>query len=113
MAKTKAAIATMVLQKIGRLPDGQVAPGSQTKIVKEAYDALYQELLGDQIVDWSSTASIPEKVVYPIVEILSGRVSDSFGVPNTWSTNEDYNRKRIAKNLANPYVPSVTEFESL
>lgn len=113
MSKTIGDITKRVLQKIGRLPDGQVAPASQTKVVEAAYDGLYQELWNDSLVTWAAIDDIPEFAVNPIIIILSGRVADDFGVPNQWAQREFGIMATLARQLASPYVPQPTQFEDL
>ncbi len=111
MAQTIAEISESVLKKLGRLPDGQVAPASQTKQVKDAYTGLYDELLNDGLVSWDSTADIPDFAVYPITILLLGMVSDNFGVPDRWSAARDLMRFKLSQQISSPYVPEPTEYE--
>jgi len=110
MARTKTEIATRVLKKLGRLPDGQVATASQKKTVTDEYDDLYQELLEDENVSWSEDDDIPNNVARFIIVILLGRVAEDFGVPDRWSLLEDFMRKKIAAQLASPYTYQPTQF---
>lgn len=112
MAKTLLEISTEVLQEIGRLPDGQVAPASQTDKIADAYTGLYEELLNNSIVDWSSTDDIPEYATNPIIIMLASRVAGRFGVPNQWLQREGLMRATLAQQIASPYVPQPTQFES-
>ncbi len=104
-------IAKEVLQTIGRLPDGQVAPASQVKTVENAYKMLYEELLNNSNVNWSAVDDIPDFAANPIIIMLAGRVSGRFGVPDRWSPQEGTQRNLLAQQLVSPYVPDVTTFE--
>lgn len=113
MSKTITAIAVGVLQEIGRLPDGQVAEASQTKIVKDAYDGLYEDLFNNSLVNWASTDSIPEFAVFPIEQMLAGRVAGKFGVDATkYLVLDDVMRSKLAENVANPSEQDVTPMVS-
>jgi len=111
MAKTIAEIANDVLKKLGRLPDGQVAPASQTKIVKDAYTGLYDELLNDSLVNWGSSDSIPSFAVYPVTMLLLSMTADDFGVPNSWLQLRSSLRFMLSQQILSPYEAQTTEFE--
>ena len=102
MAKTKLEIAVKVLRKLGRLPDGQVAPASQTAIVEDSYDGLYSELEGRALVSWSATDDIPDFAAHYIVILLCGRVADDFGVDGSFYISQlDFAEFRLAELLSN------------
>lgn len=111
MAFTIGEIAKEVLQEIGRLPDGQVAPSSQTKTVERAYEMLYDELLNNSLVNWAAIDDIPNFAADNIINILAGRVSGRFGVPDQWTPQEEARMNSLAQQLASPYVPQPTQFE--
>ena len=113
MSDTIKEIGVKVLEEIGRLPDGQVAPAGQLKRVETAYTGLYQELLNDSLVNWSATDDIPDFAVDSIVFMLAGRVATRFGVPNEWRKFEDGARMSLAGQIASPYVPQTTQFEDI
>lgn len=109
MAKTINEIAVGVLEELGRLSDGQVAPASQVQKVKAAYDGLYEDLFNNSLVNWSSTGSIPEFAVYPIEQLVAGRVAGKFGVDSTkYDVKAEAMRGRLAENLANPSEEDTT-----
>lgn len=115
MAQTLTQIGTTVLQNIGRLPSGQTADPNQLKIVKDKYPGLYEELLNNALVNWSSTDNIPDFAEDTIVDLLSGRVSGIFGVPNIWTATEAQERelrKKLGNQISSPYVSQVTRFEN-
>lgn len=112
MSKTILEIAKEVLQEIGRLPDGQVAPASQTKTVENAYNGLYEELLNNSLVNWSANENIPEFATNPIIIILAGRVSGRFGVPDQWSQRELAMMVTLAQQITSPHVSQPTQFEN-
>ena len=109
MAKTIAEIAVGVLEEIGRLPDGQVAPASQLQKVKDAYTGLYEDLFNNSLVNWAEDDSIPEFAVYPVEQMLAGRVAGKFGVDATkYLVLVDTMEAKLAENLANPSEQDVT-----
>ena len=111
MSKTIAEIANSVLKKLGRLPDGQTAPASQTKVVKDAYTGLYDELLNDSLVNWGIDDDIPSLAVYAITVLLLGMTANDFGVTDAWSNREVLMRRKLSKQITSPYVPQETVFE--
>lgn len=112
MSKTLTEIATSVLQEIGRLPDNQVAPESQIKKVTDAYDGLYEELLNNELVNWSKADDVPDFATRKIIIMLSGRVANNFGVPDVWSQLEDLQLKLLSQQLTTTYVHQPTQFEN-
>jgi len=112
MAKTITEVATDVLRKLGRLPDGQVAVANQIAQIEYSYDGLYEELANDSLVNWASTADIPNFAVHPITMLLLGRVADNFGVPNQWIGFYNDAREILSKQLSEPYVHQPTQFEN-
>lgn len=112
MSKTIDQISTSVLKKLGRLPDGQVAPASQLKTVEEEYNELYDELLNDSLVNWAANDDIPEFASGPIKILLLGRVAADFGVPDIWSPREEQQRKKLSSQITSEYVSQTTTFES-
>lgn len=112
MAKTIAEIAQDVLQKLGRLPEGQTATSAQRKKVTDAYEGLYDELNKDSLVNWSSADNIPEFAVYPVKTMLTGMVADDFGVPDVWSARKKQMRGMLSRSLKSPYASQPTQFEN-
>lgn len=111
MSKTIKEISNSVLRKLGRLPDGQVAPASQQEIISDDYDDLYQELLNDSLVNWAATDDIPDFAAGPIKILLLGRNADDFGVVDKWSVRERQQRLKLSSQITSPYVPQETQFE--
>lgn len=118
MAKTIEEIASRVLRKLGRLPEGQSPTGSQVSQIRDEYDELYQELLDDGIVTWSASDDIPDNVVGPVYTLLLGRLADDFGVPNQWMLNalgqdlEKKMKRKISAAATVPYESIDTQFEN-
>lgn len=111
MAKTPTEVYVMVLEGLGRLADGQVAPASQTKKVRQKYEGLYDELLEDSLVNWGVDDDIPEFAVHPVVQLLLGMTADTFGVPDKWTASREFWRARLANSLASPYTPQPTRVD--
>jgi hypothetical protein len=110
MAKTLKEIATSVLKKLGRLPEGQTANPGHLKTVTDEYEGLYDELLGESLVNWSEGDDIPGFAENPIKMLLLSRTADNFGVPNQWFQLENIERMKLAKGLASPYVDQPTPY---
>lgn len=109
MAKTITEIAVKVLKELGRLPDGQVAPASQLKEVKDYYNSLYDDLFNRALVTWGSTDSVPEFAVYPIVQLVSGRVGGQFGVDVAkYLVLVDSMENKLAQQIANTSEDDTT-----
>lgn len=109
MAKTINEIAVGVLEELGRLADGQVAPASQTQKVKAAYKGLYEDLFNNSLVDWGPTEAIPEYAVYPIEQLVASRVAGKFGVSSTkYDIKTTAMRLRLAENITNPAEEETT-----
>jgi len=112
MAKTVTQIAIKVLQKLGRLPDGQVAPASQVEIVKDAYSGLYAELFNRALVDWGEADDLPEYAVQHVATILCSRIADQFGVdPTIYLAQMELSFAKLAEQLANEKEPEVVPGE--
>lgn len=113
MPKTITEIAVDVLEEIGRLPDGQVAPASQTQKVKLSYSGLYEELLNNSLVNWAAVDDIPDFASNSITILLSSRVCGRFGVPNQWLQLEEREKRNLSQQIASPYVSQPTQFEDI
>jgi hypothetical protein len=109
MAKTIAELSVKVLEELGRLPQGQVAPAARLQKVKDAYNGLYEYLENKGLVNWGSTDSVPEWSVYPLTMLISGRVGRAFGVDTTpYILVADNMVNMIAEQIANPSEEDTT-----
>jgi hypothetical protein len=109
MSKTINEVATKVLFKLGRLPNGQVAPANMLNIVKDAYDGLYEDLFENSLVNWASDDAIPEFAVWPIIILLCARVGDDFGVnTDRFIALNDSMEGKLAELIASPAESDVT-----
>lgn len=112
MARTIEQIATSVLRKLGRLPEGQTITGGQKSQVKDEYDELYLELKDASLVSWGASDDIPTEAAGPIKTLLLGRLADDFGVLNKWdnpATIKDQ-KIRLGALIVVPWEYQETEF---
>lgn len=82
MAVTRAEIANRALRKLGVLPFGQSADSNRTDAALQAYDEVYAYLEELGIVDWGSTASVPNEYVFWVVAIVAYNLCDDIATPD-------------------------------
>lgn len=71
MAKTKSEIGVLALQAL-RVVEGDATPDSNdTTVIEDAYDMVYQRLRTRHLVSWSSTGSVPDECVNPVVSLVA------------------------------------------
>lgn len=80
MAVTRSEIANRVLRRCGRLAYAQTAESSLSNAALQAYDEVYDYLEELGIVDWGSTASVPNQYVFWVVALTSYSMADELGV---------------------------------
>lgn len=83
MAVTRANIAIRALRRCGRLAYNEESPGPLNDDALQAYDEVYDELAELNIVDWGSTASVPDKYVFHVVSLVALRLTDVVGVSDS------------------------------
>lgn len=118
---------TRVLQDLGVLASGESANVGDATIVGEKYAALYEMLVTEGLVTWTSTDDIPEFAEGPITAMVCHLCAKPFGVPQARraelelegalnlppvkggpSTAERQLRKQLARGFV--YAPIRTEF---
>lgn len=116
-----------VLQEIGVLASGESPVIGDATIVGDKYDALYEMLVTEGLVTWTSTEDIPDFADGPIVAMVSHLCAAPFGVPQARraeleregalslplskggpSTAEKQLRRQLARNFV--YAPMKTCF---
>lgn len=80
MAVTRAEIANRALRRCGRLAFDQQAESSISNEALQAYDEVYDSLEELGIVDWGSTASVPNQYVFWVVALTAYSLADTLGV---------------------------------
>lgn len=102
MSVTRAEIANRALRKCGRLAYGQTAEANLSNAALQAYDEVYDYLEELGIVDWGSTAAVPNQYVYWIVALTALSLADELGV-----STERYQRLSITASQAEPEIRRV------
>jgi acetyl-CoA acetyltransferase len=82
MAVTRAEIANRALRRAGRLAYGQTAESTLSNAALQAYDEVYDYLERLGIVDWGSTASVPNEYVPWVVAMTAYNKADEWGISN-------------------------------
>lgn len=115
MARTIEQIATSVMRKFGRLPEGQTITGGQKTQVKDEYDELYLELKDISLVSWGADDDVPTEAAGPIKVLLLGRLADDFGVPNKWDNEVviKNQKMRLGALMATPWEYQETQFPNV
>lgn len=80
MAVTRAEIANRALRRCGKLALAQTATSELTNEALQAYDELYATLEELNIVKWTSTGSVPNEFVFPVVALTAYSLCDTLGV---------------------------------
>ena len=110
MAVTRAEIANRALRRCGKLAFSQTATSDLTDEALQAYDEAYSYLEELGLVDWGSTASVPNEYVFWVVAMTAYSMADTLGVPS-----ERYQRialdarsaeSEIRRIKANYYTPN-------
>lgn len=65
------------------LPFGQSADQPRNDAALQAYDEVYSYLEGLGIVEWGSTASVPNEYVYFVVAMTAYALCDDIAVPDS------------------------------
>ena len=110
MAVTRANIAIRALRKLGRLAYNEESPGPLNDDALQAYDEVYQELAELNIVDWGSTASVPDEYVFHVVSLVAFRLADVLGVSDSRYQRLSVDAARaepsIRRMFSNYYTPT-------
>lgn len=78
---TSAELQVAVLQELGVLASGESANASDGAIVTDKYNALYEMLVTEGLVSWTSTDDIPTFAERPITMMVANLCAGSFGLP--------------------------------
>ena len=80
MSVTRAEIANRALRRCGRLAFDQTAESSLSNEALQAYDEVYSRLEELGVVDWGSTAAIPNQYVFWVVAMTAYSLADALGI---------------------------------
>lgn len=81
MSVTRAEIANRALRRCGKLAFGQTSESSLSNEALQAYDEVYAYLESLGLVDWGSTASVPNEYVFWVVAMTAYSLADTLGIP--------------------------------
>ena len=82
MAVTRAEIALRALRESGKIPFGQGGDPNMVSATEQAYDEVYSFLEELGIVDWASTASVPNEYSFFIVALTAYSMIGQLGTPS-------------------------------
>lgn len=108
MSVTRAEIANRALRRCGALAFGQATDTIRTAAALQAYDEVYSYLEELGIIEWASTAAVPNEYAFFIVAMTAYNLADDIAVPDS-----RYNRiardaataeKNIRRVYNNPYT---------
>lgn len=77
---TLADFAIRVLRKLRSLEAGETASSEDTELVLAIYESVRQQLYSEGIINWSSTAAVPDWAVLPMVYMVAFHAADEFHV---------------------------------
>jgi len=83
MSVTRAGIANRALRRCGVLAFGQAVDQNRTDAALQAYDEVYAYLNELGIVDWGSTASVPNEYAFYVVALTAYTLADDIAVPDS------------------------------
>jgi hypothetical protein len=78
---TPAELKDRVLGKLRVLGAGQTAEAEDVFTVNEGYTSVYEQLKNQNLVTWSLTGDIPDKLATQIIKMVAYEVSDEFHIP--------------------------------
>ncbi len=117
MAVTRAEIANRVLRRCGVLAFGQAVDSNRTNAALQAYDEVYAYLDNLDIVDWGSTASVPDEYVFFVVALASKSLGSDLGMPaarkadiNNDARTAELDIRRVFNNAYTPDDTKVVDF---
>lgn len=81
--------------KLGIKAFGQALENAASSDLDAAYTEVYARLRDEDLVSWHSTASVPDELVSPVVDLVAFARVDEYGV-----SGERYQRIAIAASQA-------------
>ena len=117
MAVTRAEMANRALRRCGVLAFGQAVDANRTNAALQAYDEVYAYLEELGIVDWGSTASVPNEYAYFVISLTAYTLCDDISVSNSRyqritrdSNNAEPNIRRVYNQSYTPDDTKVVDF---
>lgn len=77
---TLAELRIAAMQEAGILAAGESASPEDDQLCAEKYAALYEMLLGEDLVAWAADEDIPPAVEIPMTMMLAAFIAPAFGV---------------------------------
>lgn len=110
---TLAELKLRALKRLRVLAAGETAPAYVDDIVDQAYTSVYEELQEDNLISWTVTGAIPDKVALKVIDMVVNESADEFGVAEQRILRIDAkatrSKKEIRSLMAPKYVPSDSE----
>lgn len=105
---TQAEVRNQALEKLGVIGAGETPDTVDSTTVDNAYASIYEELRSRHLVDWASGDDVPSWAVLHVVDILSNRVANRYGIPRS-ADEEAFAFAAMAKHLAVDYIPGTVK----
>lgn len=110
MSVTRSEIATRALRRCGRLSYNETANATLNADALQAYDETYAEFEEKGIVDWGSTAAVPNEYVFWVVARTAYNLCDQLGVSGERfkriSRDSDRAEQELKRIYHDPYTPN-------
>lgn len=111
MAVTRAEIANRALRRCGVLAFGQAVDSNRTDAALQAYDEVYSYLEELGIVDWGSTASVPNEYAFFVVALTAYNLADDIAVPDSRYQRISIDANSAEANIRRVYNSAYTRDE--
>ena len=112
MSQTRAQIANRALRRCGVLGFGQATDSNRTDAALQSYDEVYGYLEELGIVDWGSTASVPNEYAFWVVAMTAYSLCDDIAVSNTRYSRISRDATQAEANIRRVYAQSYTPDET-
>lgn len=117
MAVTRAEIANRALRRCGALGFGQSADQIRNDAALQAYDEAYAFLDELGIVEWGSTAEVPNEYAFHVVALTAYNLADDIAIPDSRyqriavdAANAERNIRRVLNNAYTRDEVKVTDY---
>lgn len=108
--------AIKVMSKLGVYEPGNILNAVDLQNVSDAYDAVYQTLLDEGLVNWTSTSDIPVRFSLPLIDLVMSQIKPFYsGTMNPIDLMPIVNQPgtlAIRRQLTVPYVQEETDIEA-
>lgn len=108
--------AIKVLMKLGVYEPGNSLNAVDLQNVSDAYDAVYQTLLDEGLVNWTSASDIPVRFSLPLIDLVMSQIKQFYNGTITqvdlMPIADQPGTLAIRRQLATPYVQEETDIEA-